>query len=628
MTVIENTMFNQYKHLVESYYHFWLRLANFGKKASVFPIDFSEHWLRVIGKKKVPLTISVLCIALIQCFYAIYPMLLEKIIHLESFTLFLYLIAFWLFIIVLEFVSVYFAAFLEVQCVNSILYNAIEHFLTVDPLYHTLKSTGKLFVKVERCARAYENFIDMMLWDILPVIISVLSVTITFFFLDRTLGLTCLILLAFIAVINIILNLFTSASFENNMIDADDSLKAVAVESLTQVQLIRSSFATHEIADLTKQKAKDLMDIEGTAWLAFAASVTISRLFYLGSIFILGWLVFSLIKDGSLTVMQGVAVLYTYINGTYEVIEIGRRIRKVLRATTRIDDLYLFIQMFGKQTYPVLAAPEAMPVIPAKTDIITVSAKDIHFYYNPQAKIFDDHTFFIEVPRSQPKKLYGIIGPSGIGKTTFLSLLGGQLKPDKGHVLVNGVPVYNVNDEIRRSLICMQGQIASSLSGTVYRNLLLGLPHDKVIYTHEEIVEILTQVGIWDVFKKKQGLETPIGEAGLTLSGGQRQRLNFASLYMRAKYYNPALILIDEPTSSLDEVSEMAITKMISELAQSALTIVIAHRLKTIEEAVGILDFSLIDKEKDIVFYPRAVLEKKSPYYQRLMQGAISIEDH
>jgi ABC-type multidrug transport system fused ATPase/permease subunit len=619
-------MFNQYKQFVDKYYHFWLRLANFEKKASIFPINFDKHWLHVIGAKKGLLTVATLCIAFIQCFYAIYPLLIEKIVHTQNFTYFLYLMGLWLFIIVLEFVSVYCASLLEVQCVNSILYNSIEHFLTVDPLYHTLKSTGKLFMKVERCARAYENFIDMMLWDILPVIISVASVTITFFFLDYTLGLICFILLLMIAIVNIILNLFTSAAFEQNMIDADDTLKAVAVESLTQVQLIRSSFATDEIADLTKQKAQRLMTVEGTAWLAFTSSVSISRLFYVGSILILGSVIFSLMQAGSLSVTQAVAVLFTYINGTYEIIEIGRRIRKVLRATTRIDDLYLFIQMFGKQTFPVLQG-SAAPSNPEKTGPITVSAKDIHFYYNPQAKIFDDHTFYLEVPRNQQAKLYGIIGPSGIGKTTFLSLLGGQLKPDKGTVLVDGVPVYGVTDEVRRRFICTQGQIASSLSGTVYRNLLLGLPHDRVMYTHDEIIDILQKVGIWDVFNKKQGLETPIGESGLTLSGGQRQRLNFASLYLRAKYYKPALILIDEPTSSLDEVSEMAITKMISELAENALTIVIAHRLKTIEEAVGIFDFSLIDKEKDIIFYPRDVLEKKSTYYQRLIQGAVPMED-
>jgi len=620
-------MFNYYKDLTSRYYYFWLRLANFRKKASIFPIDFNEHWIHVIGKKKGHLIISMLCIAFIQSFYATYPMLIEKVVHLKSFTYFTYLLLFWVFVIAMDFILTYTAALLEVQCINSITYNAIEHFLTIDPLYHTLKSTGKLVGKIERCARAYENLIDMVLWEILTVLVSVMSVTITFFYLDRHLGFICLLSLCIIAAINIALNLFTSASFEKRMIDADDDLKGLAVESLTQAQLIRSSFSTGEIAGITNDKATDLMEIEGTSWLAFGASVTISRFVYLGSIFFLGWAVFSLVQSNAMSVTQGVAILYTYINGTYEIIEIGRRIRKVLRAITRIDDLFYFIQMFGKQTFPVLQ-PVTAPVTPTKQDTITVSAKDIQFYYNPQAKIFDDHTFLIEVPQSQTKKLYGIIGPSGIGKTTFLSLLGGQLKPDKGAVLVNGVSIYEVNDAVRRNLIAIQGQVASSLSGTVYRNLLLGLPQDTQIYTNEEIIHILNQVGIWDMFLKKQGLETPVGEAGLTLSGGQRQRLNFASLYLRAHYYNPALILIDEPTSSLDEVSEQAITRMISELSQKALTIVIAHRLKTIENALGILDFSLIDKEKDIAFHPRSVLEHTSPYYQKLMQGAIPIEDH
>ena len=114
---------------------------------------------------------------------------------------------------------------------------------------------------------------------------------------------------------------------------------------------------------------------------------------------------------------------------------------------------------------------------------------------------------------------------------------------------------------------------------------------------------------------------------GLNLSGGQRQRLNFASLYLRAKYFKPVLILIDEPTSSLDDISEKAITAMISELSQKALTLVIAHRLHTLADATGILDFSLIDKEKEMRFYPREELEKRSPYYKKLILGDVSIED-
>ena len=155
-------MLDRFKHLTEPYYHFWLRLAHIRKKASIFPIDFKKHWLRVIGTKKVYLFVSMLCVTVIQSFYAIYPMFFAEIMEQVNFTYFLYLVAFWLFIIFLEFISVYCAALLEIQCINSVLFNAFKHFLTVDPLYHTLKQTGNLFAKVERCARAYEDLLDIL----------------------------------------------------------------------------------------------------------------------------------------------------------------------------------------------------------------------------------------------------------------------------------------------------------------------------------------------------------------------------------------------------------------------------------------------------------------------------------
>ena len=104
---------------------------------------------------------------------------------------------------------------------------------------------------------------------------------------------------------------------------------------------------------------------------------------------------------------------------------------------------------------------------------------------------------------------------------------------------------------MRRSLIAQQGQIASSLRGSLRYNLLFGLPEEKIHhYTDAYLMEILERVGLWAIFEAKNGLDTLIGEGGLTISGGQRQRLNFASLYLRANAYNPALILMDEPTSS------------------------------------------------------------------------------
>lgn len=267
----------------------------------------------------------------------------------------------------------------------------------------------------------------------------------------------------------------------------------------------------------------------------------------------------------------------------------------------------------------------------------SVVVKDLYFDYNQKTVVFEGHDLNLRVPTNQVNKLYGIIGPSGTGKTTLISILGGQLKPTDGDILVCDTNIYEVNDLVRRQLLAMQMQTATSLRGKLRQNLIFGLPEKVVIkdgvekvetiYTDEYLIEILQKVGLWSLFKDKEGLETLIGEGGLNLSGGQRQRLNFAGLYLRSKHFGPKLILIDEPTSSLDEISERAITEMIKELAGFALTLVVAHRLKTLEEAVAILDSSLIEKTKEMQFHTRGELLQISKYYQDLMVGKAQLDE-
>jgi ATP-binding cassette, subfamily B, bacterial len=258
--------------------------------------------------------------------------------------------------------------------------------------------------------------------------------------------------------------------------------------------------------------------------------------------------------------------------------------------------------------------------------MFSVKIKNATFSYNDKAHVFSQHSLLLEVSKSNILNLYGIIGPSGTGKTTLISILGGQLNPQQGEVLIDGVNIYQVDDLKRRELIAVQMQTATNLRGKLKYNMVFGLPQSDV-YSDKELISVLKKVGLWSLFEPKDGLMTMIGEGGLNLSGGQRQRLNFAGLYLRAKYFKPHLILIDEPTSSLDEISELAITDMIVELSQIAVTFVVAHRLKTLDQAVGILDSSLIGSQKELTFYSRNELQTRSIYYQDLMSGKRLLED-
>ena len=255
----------------------------------------------------------------------------------------------------------------------------------------------------------------------------------------------------------------------------------------------------------------------------------------------------------------------------------------------------------------------------------TLTLHDVTFAYPKQEPIFAGHSLALDAGPG----LYGIIGPSGTGKTTLISILGGQLKPQRGRVCVDGTDIYAVGDDTRRELLGVQMQTSTSLRGALRHNLQFGLPaaHCKQVHTDEYLIDLLESVGLWDIFADKQGLDTLIGEGGLNLSGGQRQRLNFAGLYLRALYYEPTLLLIDEPTSSLDELSEQAITRMIKTLSKSALTLVVAHRLKTLDQAKAILDSSLFAATRELAFLTRSKLAKQSAYYRALQTGHAILEE-
>lgn len=607
----------------------FLPIEYFKSKLHIFHIDFNESWWVPITSQKAYLITGIIGRAVVAIFRPLTIFFTGMVFSTGRLDYFVYLFILRALVYVVGLIGKICNSIMQLRIVHSMHFRAHQWFMQVDPIYHAHRSSGTIFGKIDRASRSFEEFTDAIFTDVIMLIFGILTVTISLIPYSVLLAVFTFLQLAGIVCLNWYFSKNVVIPLEKKFIKADDKVKNIGVENLVQISLIRTSFATTEVNEGLLNADVKLMNKEGTLWFTYNLFYFSIKLLYLVSVFIVGLTFFLMIRSGVLNATTGLSLILMYTRGTYDITRIERPLRTIFKTTVRINDLFSFIHEFGRQSFPVLQQiPDFCHVsVAVKKNLMSIQALKVSFDYSPDAAIFDDHNFFLQVPESQQLKLYGIIGPSGVGKSTLMLLLGGQLNPSIGRVLLNDADIYQIDDVARRKIISLQGQVASNMRGTLRHNLLFGMPKLQTHFNDGDLQTILKQVGLWQLFQEKKGLDTFIGEGGLNLSGGQRQRLNFANLYLRATFYNPSFILIDEPTSSLDEISERAITDMIVQLAKKSVTLVIAHRLKTINDAVGVLDLSLLAVEKDLTFYTHDELSKKSAFYKRLIKGDISIED-
>ncbi len=177
--------------------------------------------------------------------------------------------------------------------------------------------------------------------------------------------------------------------------------------------------------------------------------------------------------------------------------------------------------------------------------------------------------------------LYAVIGESGSGKSTLIDMVLGFVQPSSGKVIINGKPLTSSNRDHWLPHCGWISQQAQIFYGTLAFNVAMS---DS--YQDELVVEALTKAGLASFVQTLgQGIESKIGEAGAGLSGGQIQRLALARVF----YHQPDVLILDEPTSHLDQKTEQIITSSINAYAKNHIVIVIAHRLQTVINAKKII---------------------------------------
>lgn len=183
-----------------------------------------------------------------------------------------------------------------------------------------------------------------------------------------------------------------------------------------------------------------------------------------------------------------------------------------------------------------------------------------------------------------PGRTVALVGSSGAGKTTFISLLLGFYRAQSGQVLIDDVPIERYQSKGLRSQMAVVAQENLLLAGTVRSNILYGRPDAS----DDDLERACRMACAWDFIQGlPQGLATEIGDRGVKLSGGQKQRLAIARALLR----DPRILILDEATSALDSVSERQFQQALENLRSDRTTLVIAHRLSTVKNADLLLVF-------------------------------------
>ena len=190
--------------------------------------------------------------------------------------------------------------------------------------------------------------------------------------------------------------------------------------------------------------------------------------------------------------------------------------------------------------------------------------------------------------RIEPGEVVAVVGPTGAGKTTLVSLMSRfyDVEPERGAVLVDG---YDVREVQRSSLAKQMSMVLQEpylFSGTVRENI----KYNHVEATDEQMIEAARAVGAHDfIMELQHGYDTFLAERGGNLSAGQRQLLSFA----RAIVANPKILILDEATANIDSYTELLIQRALAQLLRGRTAVVIAHRLSTIRGAdkIVVLNF-------------------------------------
>ena len=413
---------------------------------------------------------------------------------------------------------------------------------------------------------------DLIIGGIFPLSLATLNLGVMFavlLYLDATLALLSLSVAPFLYL--------CLRHYTGTMTDRAERVKTLESTLIERVFEILSSIAAvksftrerHELRRFSHSGTETMQARLSLTWQESLFSVAVTSVTLAGTALVLvvgglHVLAGSLTLGSLLVVLAYLAAVYTPIS---EIARTTGSLQQAVVSARRVREIFAL-------------TPEASDA-PGAIDAARISGHirfdDVDFSYDGTRPVLEAVSF-----EARPGELVALVGLTGAGKTTIASLIPRLFEPDSGQVLVDGIEVARYGLRSLRDRIALVPQEPLIFTGTIADNIRYG----RLDATDAEVAAAARAAHLHSAVERLPlGYLTEVAEAGASLSGGERQRIGIA----RALLKDAPILILDEPTSSLDSISEEAVFDALRRLRAGRTTLVIAHRLSTIRDATRIL---------------------------------------
>lgn len=484
--------------------------------------------------------------------------------------------------------------------IHTIREDIFKHLQELPFSYYDERPHGKIQVRVVNYVNNLSDLLSNGIINTITDLCNLIFILIFMFAMSPKLTLICLCGLPVLIIYVVFLKRRQSHAWQVQS-NKQSNLNAYIAESINGIRVTQAFVREEKNMDIFN----DLSMSYKNAWLKavyynFAMGPMVDLISTITTSFIYVVGVSCIINGGQSGVTIGVLIAFTaYISRFWAPINtIASFYNSLLTAISYLERIFETID----EPVEVKDAPDATDMPPIKGD---VSFKHVRFSYEDGVPILKDVSF--DVKQGQT---IAIVGPTGAGKTTIVNLLSRFYNVDSGEVLIDGIDISKVKIHSLRTQMGVMMQDSFIFSGTIMDNIRYG----NKTATDEEVIKAAKTVCAHDfIMEMEDGYNTQVNERGSRLSVGQRQLISFA----RALLANPAILILDEATSSIDTETEIVLQEGLNNLLKGRTSFIIAHRLSTIKNADKIM---YIDKGGILEAGSHdELLENKGAYYDLYM---------